>query len=296
MSAPASEVSGIFPSEAGAIRPPLVIYHRSCADGFASAWLCHKVWPDAEFFAANYGEAPPPPETMADRRVLVLDFSYSRPILEALAEQAGTLLVLDHHETAEQALAGLPYAHFDQKRSGAGLTREYLYGEGLLDYEPNTWALIAYVEDRDLWQWNLHKSREVNSALASYPFDFDVWTGLANELGPIQRLATEGTAIERYRASVIASACAHARTVNIAGHIVPAVYCNLRHFISDVAGTLAEGQPFGATWFDDMEAGVRQWSLRSRAPDGLDVGAIAKSYPGGGGHRHAAGFSTPLPR
>ena len=50
-----------------------------------------------------------------------VDFSYSRPILETMAAETKNLLILDHHITAEQSLAGLPYAYFDMKKSGAVL-------------------------------------------------------------------------------------------------------------------------------------------------------------------------------
>lgn len=34
----------------------IVVYHKACRDGFASAWACRTVYPNATFIAANYGE------------------------------------------------------------------------------------------------------------------------------------------------------------------------------------------------------------------------------------------------
>lgn len=44
-------------------------------------------------------------------------------------------------------------------------------------------------------------------------------------------------------------------------------------------------------WAVECSDGSVLYSLRS-PPDGADVGAIAKTF-GGGGHRHAAGFTSP---
>jgi nanoRNase/pAp phosphatase (c-di-AMP/oligoRNAs hydrolase) len=61
--------------------------------------------------------------------------------------------------------------------------------------------------------------------------------------------------------------------------------------MSDLVGELAAGHPFAAGYQD--QGTLRKWSLRS-GPDGVDVAAIAVRF-GGGGHRHAAGFTTRLP-
>lgn len=76
--------------------------------------------------------------------VYILDFSYSREILESINEKVGVLVVLDHHKTAEAHLLGLPYAHFDMTKSGALLAWEYFFP----DEEPPMPCL--YVNDRDL--------------------------------------------------------------------------------------------------------------------------------------------------
>lgn len=75
----------------------------------------------------------------------------------------------------------------------------------------------------------------------------------------------------------------------IGGHNVPVAAAPYA-LASDVAGTMAEGEPFAATYVDGPKG--RAFSLRSRG-DGLDVSRIAQAY-GGGGHRGAAGFLMPL--
>jgi uncharacterized protein len=146
--------------------PTLVLYHADCSDGFGAAWAIWKRFPDARFLPVKHGT--PPPADLHGERVVIVDFSYSRPVLETMANEAKELLVLDHHITAEKALNGLPYAYFDQKKSGAVLGWEWAHGTEA------PW-LLQYIQDKDLWHWNLPASREINAALASYPFDFTLW-------------------------------------------------------------------------------------------------------------------------
>ena len=85
------------------------------------------------------------------------------------------LRILDHHVTAQAALAGLLYAYFDMEEKAArcwpgnGRTRSR---------HPR---LLQYIQDKDLWEWRLPKSREINAALDSYPFDFQVWDNLTQD-------------------------------------------------------------------------------------------------------------------
>ena len=99
--------------------PTVVLYHAECADGFGAAWAIWNQFPTARFIPVKHGN--PPPEGLEDQRVVIVDFSYARETLETMAAQTQALLVLDHHITAEKALAGLPYAYFDMKKSGAVL-------------------------------------------------------------------------------------------------------------------------------------------------------------------------------
>jgi nanoRNase/pAp phosphatase (c-di-AMP/oligoRNAs hydrolase) len=101
----------------------LVIYHGNCPDGFTAAWVTARKLGDVELLAAKYGDDPPLEEATG-RRVVIVDFSYPREKLEQL-HATGSLLVLDHHKTAEADLQGLPYCVFDMQRSGARLAWDY---------------------------------------------------------------------------------------------------------------------------------------------------------------------------
>src|SRR5690606_21034147 len=85
---------------------PLCIYHGNCADGFDAAWAVREALGDAvEFHAGVYQNAPP---DVQGRDVIMVDFSYKRPMLDEMVRKARTALVLDHHYTAADDFAGLP--------------------------------------------------------------------------------------------------------------------------------------------------------------------------------------------
>jgi oligoribonuclease NrnB/cAMP/cGMP phosphodiesterase (DHH superfamily) len=267
------------------MRTPLVIYHANCWDGFCAAWVARSKLGEIEGHAAHYGTEPP---DVRGRAVYVLDFSYPRETMLRLWEEAEHLVVLDHHATARDALAGLDFCTFDMSKSGGRLAWEHFYADA-----PSPW-LVDYTEDRDLWRHALENSEEVNASLRTLPLDFNAWDALLNE-GPSHyyppgRLITEGRAIRRAERQIVETHVRNASRIAILGHDVPIV--NATVLFSEIAGGLAEGEPFGVCYFDRKD-GKRQWSLRSR-DGGVDVSEIAKQF-GGGGHKHAAGFETGIP-
>jgi hypothetical protein len=254
--------------------PNSVLYHAECADGFGAAWAIWKQFPGTRFVPVKHGN--PPPADLKGQRVVIVDFSYPRATLETLAGDTKELLVLDHHITAEKALAGLPYAYFDQNKSGAVLGWEWAHNSAA------PW-LLQYIQDKDLWTWALPGSREINAALASYPFEFELWNKFSQK-----QLEEEGRAILRYEHELVGKLAAQAVLMEFQGSIVPAVQSAV--LTSQIGERLSPHYPFCLIWHD--RDGRRYYSMRS-SEDGTDVGAIAAAF-GGGGHTHAAGFSVPL--
>lgn len=282
----------------------ICIYHANCCDGFAAAWAARRaLGPYVEFIPAQYKTAPP---DVSGADVVIVDFSYKRPVLEQMALTARSILVLDHHKTAQSDLAGLPEpvggqweAHrsaagnpaalFDMSRSGAQMAWDFFFPD---DERP---FLIDVVADRDLWRWQIAMSRELNAVIASHPFDFTEWNTLARKLlnsSGVEGMAAEGAAILRAHDKLVEQVIATSkRHMRIGDYVVPVAAAPYA-LASDVAGRMAQGQPFAATYVDGPSC--RTFSLRSRG-DGtaLDVQDIAQSY-GGGGHSSAAGFSMPV--
>jgi oligoribonuclease NrnB/cAMP/cGMP phosphodiesterase (DHH superfamily) len=252
-----------------------IIYHNNCNDGFCAAWLLWRLFPDSRFVPMDYG-GDFMPYMYQGQDVIIADFSFKRDIMLELKRYANSLIVLDHHKTAEAELQGLDFCKFDTTKSGARLVYEKFFpGAGM------NW-FVDYTEDRDLWKWKLPVSKEINAAISSYPREFEVWEKLAER--NFTTLATEGEAILRYQDQVVKS---HLKPImrKIGNYYVPCV--NATTQFSDIAGELAKDHSFGVCWFQRQDHKF-QFSLRSRS-DGVDVSAIAKEY-GGGGHRNAAGF------
>lgn len=258
----------------------LILYHKNCADGLGAAlavdlWLWEQAR-QADFRTVQYGD-PAPDVTGLD--VYIVDFSFPRDDLLRMHSQAKSLVVIDHHKTAQAQLSDLPFCIFDMDKAGCVLTWEYLF--------PTTPVplLFQYLQDRDLWTWQLPQSREVSAALRSYPPFLSVWKDFLSDAG-VERLKGEGVAILRYQQREIeAVKFRPVERFTIGGYNVPCV--NSTHLISEIGNELAQGEPFAAIYFDTGD-GKRVFSLRS-TDDGVDVSEIAKQY-GGGGHRNAAGF------
>ena len=257
----------------------LCIYHGNCADGFGAAWVVRKALGAIDFLPGVYQE-PPPDVTGKD--VVMVDFSYKRPVLLVMAAKANSILIIDHHKTAAEDLVDLPVnvlAKFDMAHSGAVLTWNHFFP----DCEPP--QLLLHIEDRDLWRFALQNTREIQANVFSYPYDFQVWDTLMST--PAATLSTEGKAIERKHFKDVHELLGvTTRTMIIGGYRVPVA--NLPYtLVSDAAHQLAQGQPFAACYWDTPKG--RVFGLRS-SDDGIDVSAVARQY-GGGGHAHAAGFT-----
>jgi oligoribonuclease NrnB/cAMP/cGMP phosphodiesterase (DHH superfamily) len=259
----------------------LIIYHRGCWDGFTAAWVTHRALGSGELYAAHYGEPPP---DVRDRKVYIVDFSYPRAVLDKMVADCDSLVVLDHHKTAEEDLRGHPHAIFDGEESGASLAwRHFHPGE-------EAPKLVQYVKDRDLWRWALPDSRAVSEWLRLADFDLQVWDGLAEMLDTsLMSVVTVGNALRRATEQRVKGAAAHPIKLTIGGVEFDAT--NATTDFSEVAGTLSRRTGAGAAWFHRQDGRV-QFSLRSEERT-VDVSAVAKRY-GGGGHAAAAAFDVSL--
>lgn len=272
----------------------LCIYHGNCQDGFGAAWAVRYALGDAvEFYPGVYQDDPP---DVSGRDVLLVDFSYKRGVLDAMADKARSICVLDHHKSAQEDLAGLPVvgtlysplpglrALFDMERSGAGLAWDY-FNQG--ERRPR---LIDHIEDRDLWRFKLPYTRLISAALFSRPYDFDLWDEyMASD--DLSSLIIEGGAIDRKHKQDIANLLPVVRREMVIGGIRMPVANLPLTLTSDAGHKMASGaNGIAACYWDTLDG--RVFSLRS-TDDGPDCQAIAVIY-GGGGHARAAGFRVPL--
>ncbi len=261
----------------------LVIYHIACSDGFTAAWVVHKALSGmgpVELIPARYDSTPP---DVTGRDVVMVDISWPRSVMEKLIEKADRLWVLDHHKTAEEALRGLERCQFDMERSAAVMAWDaYFPGE------PRPW-LVNYVQDRDLWRWELPGSKAVNAYIQTVPHTVEAWDALS-ELN-VRWVGDRGNAILSYIDEYVRETRQlgeHQITLN--GLEIPCANIPKKG-ASELLEAMALDSPSKVAigWFRRRD-GDYEYSLRSRG--GVDVSEIAKKF-GGGGHTQAAGFVMP---
>jgi hypothetical protein len=320
-----------------------ILYHGHCYDGYGAAFAAWLRYQDnATYIPVSYGQLMPQIDNDSD--VFILDFSYPREALKELARRTFSLVVLDHHQTAEKDLTGLqeeiadefyktergkelpgsPYLiRFDMNKSGAVLACEFFHGDSIKCEVGQLGEFFAYLQDRDLWKFELPMSREVSMALRSYPFDFKTWSDLSGIVvsGQIyeapgicmDRLKKEGVACRRLTEQQVEIMAKNARIALFDLTGTPQIVfgangtkamthgektwavpvANATVFFSEVGEKLLElhpEAPFSAYYMDRRD-GHRQWGFRSR-PD-FDCSVVAKAF-GGGGHRCASGFVQKL--
>ncbi len=267
-----------------------VITHGGCTDGHTAAWLLHLLAPRARFIPARHDD--PVPE-IDGGEVVIADFAYGRDGMAAIADRCDSVLLLDHHQTAQDRLATLTHPrltmHFDMARCGARMVMDHYAALLAASLDDDRWnavqRFVAYVDDRDRWVRALPDNGTWAAGLSAYEMTFDAWDEVV--FSSAERLLQDGRAIERARERWIDAALRRAIEATIAGHTVLVTNCD-PSIVSETGGRLAEGRPFSACYADDGEH--RNWSLRSTA-DAVDVARIAERF-GGGGHPRAAGFRT----
>lgn len=292
-------------------KPDICIYHGNCDDGFGAAWAIWKRWGnEVAYVPGVYGKSLP---DVAGRHVLFVDFSAKRAEIDAMAQVAASIVIIDHHKTAEADLepfkiglcGGAQFvpenldgmfrdmaelarppilAWFDMEQSGAAMAWKFVYPDAIIP------KFLRYIEDRDLWKFQFDdRTKKFSAALRTYPMDFKTWDSLIIHA---EDLADEGGAILRAHNVNIQKFLDDAYEDKIGGHYVPVVNVP-GQFASDVGNALLRKfpkAPFSATWHRTGDGDVKI-SLRSE-DSRLDVSKIAAAH-GGGGHRNAAGWRIP---
>jgi len=297
----------------------LIAYHANCIDGFTSAWVAHKALASKgvseitllpmQYNDDSYAEL----ETLIGRlkptSLTVVDFSLPLDILDALHRFHPNVgvTILDHHKTAyERYFPTINYSSgkvmseykhgayniIDPNKSGAWICWTHFFPEKEVP------RIIKYVQDYDLWRFeygedtkyiNMYLRQELKT---KYPLK--AWDEAHIDLENSRRLEhilTEGRKLLERFTSEAENISDKAAPIQILGNIGLTVNCP-PEYASFVGNKLAaKCGSYGATFSIDIDNNEIKWSLRSIGE--YDVTEIAEYY-GGGGHKNAAGFTTPL--
>jgi oligoribonuclease NrnB/cAMP/cGMP phosphodiesterase (DHH superfamily) len=270
------------------------IFHAGCPDGFGAAWSAWLSWGDGGTYVARGHDDALRPQEFSGAYVLFADIAPPPRAYRALGEQAGQLVVLDHHISAQRAFEADPFlarelaeaghdVRFDLTHSGSTLAWSALHPNEPLP------GLLAYVEDQDLWRWKLPRTHEINAAIASYPREFATWSALAS--ASLDALAEQGAPILRAHRIEVERTLAKTQPLAIGGLRVEGV--NARTQRAEIGHELATRARYGTACGAVYRIEGRRVDVSLYSIGELDVAIIADSL-GGGGHKNAAGFSVDL--
>jgi uncharacterized protein len=264
-----------------------VLYHANCPDGFLAAFTCWLALNEpTEYIPCSYGKDPGL-DQIENSIVYMVDFSFPREEIIRLAKRNKRVFVFDHHKTAEENLKNLNkelsnvQIVFDQSRCGSMITYNQLIG---INQAP---PIYHYVQDRDLWQWKLRNSREVNAALSIKPQDFEYYKEYLLQAHP-DDLAQEGEIVIKVNNQKIEKILNNAFFTKVGDYIIPVINSPvLQSELGEALNLKYTDYPFSGVYYTiDF---TDYWSLRSKGD--FDVSEVGRQY-GGGGHKNAAGFKV----
>ena len=303
------------------MRNIVCFYHDKCADGLAAAAALYNEMGNLtiEFIPSSYGDPLPDwvDEDLSDAQqrhydeIFILDFSFPHDKLLELAKYTDSLVVLDHHKTAKDALTGenkvYPrnvFIKFDMKKSGAQLAWDF-FARGNQDWWTRGVELVA---DRDLWIWEYgENSKLFHQAVNIEIIQRDDWAPETKINKMLELLSQPKAAIERgklyqplwdlmvrdFASRAIPNFAEVLRKDGPSSQIIYTCWCPPM-FSSDVGHAICDVHPEAVAMclsHDVAAGGIKASFRRSTNAEDYVISAevLAKRNLGGGGHKNAAG-------
>lgn len=270
-----------------------VVFYHDDSDGIASALAAYiKYGNSATYLPVQYKQPVPNVPLNKDTQLFIVDFSFPIEILRDLESKVGSILVIDHHKTAQDQLKDFDRCIFDMNKSGAMLSWEYFHP----NVEPP--ILFKLVEDRDLWRFDLEDSKAFEAGIqASGQYrNFDYWEELINSQNALEHVLANGRLLVKAQDDFMDSFVKTRKFAVVKFRGNRCAIFNTTYLISDLGNAVYKqtSQPVDMTMsYFVSTKGEMIFSLRAPKDNEVDCGSIALSL-GGGGHTKAAGFSMPL--
>lgn len=264
--------------------PDVVVYHGGCNDGLCAAAIAYELWDDTPMYLPSQYQQPlPQPVAAGGKRLLILDFCYPEEAMKHINDHWEHWLLIDHH--IDHAWVKKVYPDnvvFDVEYSAAMLT-----WKNLRHRRQDTPELIRYVQDRDLWRWELPYSRRVAAAMQ----EWKAWTPSqwcdALYTQDVDALIKQGKTILEIHEGIAKSAAKRSQRFILGDTPVRMVNCTtlISETCHEILNLFTDVDIAAAFFF--TEDGVHI-SLRSRT--NVPCNQLAQALaPGGGGHPNAAG-------
>jgi len=272
----------------------ICVYHKKDNDGFCSAAIIQRKYPDAEFIGYDHGDDHIKFLDFIDEEIIVVDISFPMNIMYNIASR-NKLTWIDHHASSIDSYNVFDHstdnninAILEVGRAACELTWEYIF--------PNEFMPIGIecLGKYDTWrgygsdEWNHYilpfeyGMRSICSSFETFPkFVIDY-----NEGEAIDSIINSGRIIIGYQNVVDSKLCVSNSFVRrFKGY--RALCLNVPYIDSNTMQSV-----FNASEHDLMLSFTfkgTHWSCSLRSQGDLDVSAIAKSM-GGGGHKNASGM------
>ncbi|KAK9811824.1 hypothetical protein WJX72_010879 [[Myrmecia] bisecta] len=295
--------------------PAVVLYHYPCHDGVFAALAAYlglqasgraaRFVPHRVFQACALESL----KLQGSEDVFLLDYAGPPGFAVQLAQTASRVMVLDHHKTAAEQFedrASLPAnleVHMDMERSGATIALDY-FSPQVTDTQRQ---LFKYIEDGDLWRWQLPDSKAFYAGMADMDLEYNAGCnpGIFDQLLHLraEQVILKGkAALEKQRRQIDAAlgTCFRVRLGGASGidkgwgEALAVRADDVSHLRSQLGNALAEKsaqaglRAMGVVAY--MEAAMNDGakvkvSLRSIGDE--DTTVITQAYRGGG-HRNAS--------
>lgn len=265
-----------------------IIYHSKDLDGWCSAAIGKKKWPDATLIGYDYGD--PLPEIPNDD-VIVVDVSMPMKLMGTLASKSKSFIWIDHHKSAIEEYEKLfPSRRFPSLLkigvAACELMWSYCFPNSPVPKPVQLLGAYDVWRNEDLVYWG--------TQVVPFQYGMRSICGSA-ETFPMQALSDEFNTedVIKYGVGVLAftsnenrNLSKYAFTKKVGKYT--AVCLNTNRFSS-----MTFDYAYQADKHDLMLPFMwdgRLWRCSLYTTKDIDVSAIAKQY-GGGGHAKAAGFT-----
>lgn len=272
-----------------------IIYHQHCTDGFCSAWLLSKAIKYDQMIACDPSTPFPVNDINENDYFYIADISFSPQVLTEVANKCKFIYLYDHHATALDKFTNwIPPKNIqlvlDVTRCGSRIVYdEFVHREC---FYKGTESLVDYVQDCDLWQWELPDSEEINAYINLAERNIETFDRLL--IGGCDYWFDKGRVVVQQQNRIVNSHVERIEkfTYNFEGRDYQYGIVNGTYYQSFIGAKILEEHPdldFSVIY---MFIGTEvKYSLRSRKDSDVNVAKIAEVY-GGGGHPSAAGLNT----
>ena len=271
-----------------------IVFHKNCPDGVGGLWAADHYKKGAVHSPISPGEDPFL-GNIEKKSILFVDVCPQPSYVLKNIAKVSKITILDHHKSSKELMEEIAkheFANleiiFDLKLSGAQIAWDYFFPGQKRPF------FIDYIGDRDLWNWLLESSEEINFAINRHLSLEEMTAYLEDEDASFKTLLAEGTILKMENDQKVKTIAETARreifTCGDESFSVMMVENENRPLTSDIGDYLCENFPeidFAVITFHGASyVSVSLRGIKGKCPD---LCAIAKRF-GGGGHPSAAGF------